>query len=110
MPESASGGGGGVCSGGGGCLPLSALGGSVPRGCLLRGVSAHGGVLSQHAPRQTPPLVNRMTKRCKNITLATTSLRPVTIKIDKGIHMSTQNLGYNSCFYLEPFYTVPDYI
>ena len=55
-------------------------------GCLLPGrVSAPGGVsvsqhalrlVSQHALRQTPP-VNRMTNRCKNITLATTSLRPV---------------------------------
>ena len=40
-------------------------------------LSAPGwGVVSQHALRQTPP-VNRMTDRCKNITLATTSLRPV---------------------------------
>ena len=61
-------------------------------GCLLRGVSAPGGcllqggyllgggvcswvvVVFQHALRQTPPPVNRMTDRCKNITLATTSL------------------------------------
>ena len=44
-------------------------GGWLLGGCLLRGGS-------QHALRQTPP-VNRMTDRCKNITLATTSLRPV---------------------------------
>ena len=43
-------------------------------GCLLPG----RGEVSQHALRQTPP-VNRMTDRCKNITLATTSLRPVNI-------------------------------
>ena len=40
------------------------------------GVSAPGGVVPHHALRQTPP-VNRMTNRCKNITLAITSLRPV---------------------------------
>ena len=54
---------------------------------LARGVSFAGGCLlgrgvSQHALRQTPP-VNRMTDRCKNITLATTSLRPVTIHATK---------------------------
>ena len=37
------------------------------------GVSALGGVVSQHALRQISP-VNRMTDRCKNITLATTSI------------------------------------
>ena len=51
--------------GGGGCL--------LPRG--------GGGVVSQHALRQTPPPVNRMTNRCKNITLATTSLRAVNIGV-----------------------------
>ena len=64
-------------SGPGGCLFLGGFllwGGSGPGG-----VSAPGGVVSQHALRQTPP-VNRMTNRCKNITLATTSLRPVKIK------------------------------
>ena len=46
-------------------------------GCLLQGVSAPGGgVVSQHALRQTPP-VNRMTDMSKNITLATTKLWPV---------------------------------
>ena len=99
MPESASGGacllwgacllrgrGGGVCSGGvsalggmsalGGCVcshgGMSALGGVYSGGCLL-----WGGVVSQHALRQTPPPENGMTNRCKNITLATTSLRTV---------------------------------
>ena len=44
-------------------------------------VPGSGGVVSQHALRQNPPPpVNRMTNRCKNITLATTSLRPL-IKI-----------------------------
>ena len=49
---------------------------SAPGGCLLQGVSAPWGVVSQHALRQTPP-VNRITDTSKNITLATTSLRPV---------------------------------
>ena len=65
----------------GGCLlpgGVSALGGVCPRrgvcsggylllgGGLLRGE----GVVSQHALRQTPPTVNRITHTCKNITLA----------------------------------------
>ena len=73
----------GVCSGGVSAPGGSGLGGCLlPEGCLLPGVSAQGrgGVYSwgesQHALRQTPP-VNRMTDTCKNITLATTSLRPV---------------------------------
>ena len=72
---------GGVCSrgsvwSGGVCLVwgVSGLGGClVPGGCLLPG----GGVWypSMHWGRHPP--VNRMTDRYKNITLATTSLRPV---------------------------------
>ena len=42
-----------------------------PRGCLLPG----GWYPSMHWGRHPP--VNRMTDRCKNVTLATTSLRPV---------------------------------
>ena len=91
---------GGVCSGGllpgvsalRGCLLLGGVcswGVSAPGGCLLWGLcllwggsalgcSLQGGMVSQHALRQTPtPPVNRMTDSCKNITLATTSLRPV---------------------------------
>ena len=103
MPESASRGGGGGGGGGGGsapggrgvcvcsrgeCLLLGGVcsgGVSVCSGgrCLLQGgvcsgggVSVPGGVyvLSQQT---LPPPVNRMTNRCKNIILATTSLRPV---------------------------------
>ena len=56
---------------------------SAPGGVsALGGVSAPGGMVSQHAPRQTPLPVNRMTDRCKNITLATTSLRPVKITLE----------------------------
>ena len=55
---------------------------SAPGGVCFGGVSAPGGVVSQHALRQTPPPVNRMNAdRCKNITLATTSLRPVNIDV-----------------------------
>ena len=49
-----------------------------PWGCMVLGVHGGGGVVhgpggvSQHALRQTPP-VNRMTNRCKNITLPQTS-------------------------------------
>ena len=59
---------------GGGCL----LGGVCSGGCLLlgEGVSALGGGIPPCTEADTPP-VNRMTDRCKNITLATTSLRPV---------------------------------
>ena len=106
--------GGGVCSWGGLCLwGVSASRGCVcsrggllwggvcswgvvcSRGCLLQGGVCSGGclflglgVVSQHALRQTPPPVNRMTNRCKNITLATTSLRPV-IKIQQKIPLTT---------------------
>ena len=55
--------------------PLTVCRSLLPGGGLLGGVCSRG-VVSQHAMRQTFP-VNRMTDRCKNITLATTSLRPV---------------------------------
>ena len=105
MPESASGGvylvrggvysrvvylvPGGVWSGGAVSAPTGWGGCLVPRGCLVSGVSALGGgclpqgvcvcVCGIPACRQadTPP-VNIITHTCKNITLATTSLRPVT--------------------------------
>ena len=63
---------GGVLLGPGGCL----LG---PRGVLpARRVLPAGGVSawSRGGSLETPP-VNRITHTCKNITLATTSLRPV---------------------------------
>ena len=68
---------------------VSAPGGSDPRGvCSLGG----WGVVSQHALRQTPPpWTEWMTDRCNNITLATTSLRPVIIN----------NLSYEQ--YLETY-------
>ena len=62
------GGGGGVCSRGG----LPGLGGVCFWGGDLLGPGGGGSPLVEIPP------VNRMTNRCKNITLATTSLRPVT--------------------------------
>ena len=77
-----------VCRGcflpGGVCLPpggASFLGGVLsPRGVppSCGGVLPSQGVVSQHALRQTPP-VKRITHTSKNISLATTSLRPVMI-------------------------------
>ena len=66
---------------------------SAPRGCLLQGgctwswgVSGLGvWYPSMHWGRHPPP-VNRMTNRCKNITLATTLLRPVTRKHSSRMH------------------------
>ena len=75
------------------CLGGVCFQGVSARGCLLQGVSAlgvsalgdvcsWGGLLwGGGIPACTEadtPRVNRMTDRCKNITLATTSLRPVT--------------------------------
>ena len=71
-----------VCQRGGGCA-----GGGCQRRGVPEGWSGPMGegvvVVSQHAPRQTPPPVNRMTDRCKNITLAATSFRPVKMHIGK---------------------------
>ena len=63
----------------GGCLP-------GPGGCCLPGPGGGflpgpgGGSPWQGGFCPEPPPVNRITHTCKNITLATTSLRPVTIK------------------------------
>ena len=62
-----------VCLVEGGCMVLGGV-------CTWSGgvVPGPGGVVSQHALRQTPP-VNRIKHTSKNITWATTSLRPVII-------------------------------
>ena len=88
-------GGGGIQSRGGlpglGGLGLWSRGGlpspggvSGPGGvCLVwGGLWSRGGFSLADPPAREnpPPPVNRMTDRCKNITLATTSLRPVIIK------------------------------
>ena len=70
---------GGVCSWG--CLLPGGVsaprGGVCSGGCLLpRGSAPRGGWYPAFTKADTPP-VNRMTDRCKNITLATTSLRQV---------------------------------
>ena len=83
--------GGSPCQGG-----LLARGASLPGGLLARGVSLPGGVLLPGgcllaggvslpggppcrggSPCRRPPLVDRITDTRKNITLASTSLRPV---------------------------------
>ena len=87
---------GGVCSWGvsaprGGCL---LLGGLLPSGgCLLLGgcLLPGGSGIPACTEADTPP-VNRMTNRCKNITLATTSLRPVKILI---VNSFTVNIWTN---------------
>ena len=67
---------GGLCSGG--CLLWG--GGVCSGGCAPGGVCSRGGGGIPVCTEADPP-VNRMTDRCKNITLATTSLRPVKIQI-----------------------------
>ena len=80
MPESASRGGRGGVPGWGGGSGVPGWGGVPGPGgvvvCLVGGVPGPGGVCLSDLWDTTPP-VNRMTNRCKNITLATTSLRPV---------------------------------
>ena len=76
------------------CMVLGVHG---PRGCMVPGMHGPGGGAwsqgcmvpgaSQHALRQTPP-VNRMTDRCKNITLSQTSLADGNKKL---IHHSKVN-------------------
>ena len=62
----------GAWSGGSGRRGGSGLEGSAPGGPGWGGGGGWSGweVVSQHALRQTPPPVNRMTDRCKNITFA----------------------------------------
>ena len=74
-------GGGGVWSGGGGVWSRGVVSAWSGGWSLIWGVvSDLGRYPSMHWGRPFPP-VNRMTYRCKNITLATTSLRPVNILV-----------------------------
>ena len=67
----------------GGCLPGPGGGFSLVRGgspCRRGGSAWSGGVLpGPGGVLRRPPPVKRITDTCKNITLATTSLRPVKI-------------------------------
>ena len=85
MPGEVSLPGGSPCWGG-----LPAQGGLLARGCLLAGGSpCQGGLLTRGGSPcwgvslPPSPTVNRITHSCKNITLATTALRPVIIYINK---------------------------
>ena len=87
---------GGVCSWGGLCL----LGGSALGGCLLGGVSALeggvstlGGVVSQHALRQTPPC--GQTDACKNITFTTSlrTLKMLNVKFISQLYFRSRRLS-----------------
>ena len=97
---------GGACSWGVGLVWVGMLppGGWVlpPRGYQLRGrVPAPGGVVSQHALRQTPLLVNRMTDRCKNITFATLLWTVIKTESILNYRSGTVNLNMvNSKFHL----------
>ena len=71
-------GGGGLLLGGGG---VSALGGCLPWGGVCSWGDVCGGIPAC-TEADTPP-ANRMTNRCKNITLATTSLRLVRAYSDR---------------------------
>ena len=67
------------------CRSLLLDGGVLsPGGCLLWGVSAPGGSAPGGSASDMPP-VNRITDTSKNITLATTSLRPVKIILNAQI-------------------------
>ena len=79
-------GGGGGLPGPGGGSPWSQGGGGLPGlGGVLLGPGGGGGVLlgpgGGFSGDPPSPPVNRITDTCKNITLATTSLRPVTISV-----------------------------
>ena len=54
-------------------------GGLLWGGVCSRGVCSREGVGIPACIEAEPPPVNRMTNTCKNITLTTTSLRPVTM-------------------------------
>ena len=82
-----------LLAGGSPCWGVSLPGGLLARGVLLAGGLPAGGILARGSPCQgvggllgggfslLRPPVNRMTDTCKNITLATTSLRPVTMGV-----------------------------
>ena len=84
---------GGVSEGRGVCQRGVCWGVSQRRCVCQRGVWSHGGWFpSMHWGR--PPPINRMTDRCKNITLATTSLRPAKMWCHSKIQRSVEYLWF----------------
>ena len=79
----------------GGCVWWGDMSGG---GCVSGpgSVSGQGGVSGPRGgmPGQVPPSVNRMTDRCKNITLAKTSFRPVTIRNHNKIYLHHSYLSF----------------
>ena len=86
---------GGWCAWSGGGVVCLVPGGVSDPGCVP---GLGGGVCVWCVPCGIPPAppVNRMTNRCKNITLATTSLRPVINNHYKTIYGPDRS-GYSSC-------------
>ena len=85
---------------------MSDLGGLLPGGPDLGGVCFQGGLpWVEGGLPQTPLPVNRITDTCKNITLATTSLRPVTSGqvADKFVNLMVDVcLRFNCAHFLWP--------
>ena len=98
---------GGVCSKGGllrgVCSRGFCSGGSDPGGSAPGEGDVCSRGVSQHALRQTPLWTEWMTDSCKNITLATTSLRPVILNFSpklKGWYPSPSGkswIGHCNC-------------
>ena len=63
-------------------------------------------IWSRHPPPPPPPPVNRMTDRCKNITLAKTSFRPVKIMVKIILNTFVSFLSSTKSFvrFLKSFY------
>ena len=93
MLQSASRGGGSPWQGG-----FSLAGGVLPgRGGVLPGRG--DSPWQEGSSWQTPlPPVNRMTNRCKHITLATTSLRPVKMYVCKDILCKWLSVQFSQCY------------
>ena len=70
------------------CQGLLPGGGRVP----LPGGGARGGGGIPACPEADPPHVNRMTNSSENITLATTSLRPVKIRYTELVYTELQKM------------------
>ena len=103
---------GGVFLGGApywGCLLLG--GGFLGRGCLLLGggLLGNGCLLGRGVSLADTPLppVNRITHSCKNITLATTSLRPVITL--KACSQSACSCWFRDCICYRRFVSGPGY-